>query len=276
MKYFMKSLFVFIALSVVMFAQNAIKVKMEEFSINRKYSIVVEGYFYEGFTGPLSVILYRIPAKKLWEREINDYRNFIMPKVSNNGISALLCDGYIQFIDSTSRFLGSFGPDSGWMMYFDSEENERINSSFSEDGSTYYDVIIEQSGNRRSNTKLLAINNSGNAKWNLALGKFEFGRIRVIKNRIILDDFGMASVEYINRVTLCDINGTLIKQMDYDLKSGYEKLLIDPINFEVIVEYANTYKAYSLIDGNYTRDVEKNEFMKLDKDIYYGSQHYAE
>lgn len=167
----MKKYFYFIVvLPFFLNAQSAVLCTFEKSSPNGLYKVIIKGNFYEGFSGKVSIELKTKKQKSVWKYSVNEQRNFILPAVSNTGLTALLYDGKVQFMDLNGKKIGEFQPDSGWVMYYDLEEFVQSFGCFSDDGSMYFDFVKKTNSNRTDSIWLFGINNKFSSCWSVNTG----------------------------------------------------------------------------------------------------------
>ncbi len=231
------------------------------------YSLEVLGHYYEGgFSGDTRLTLRDGEGRELWSRSP---KLDAWPTVSDQGDVAILENGLVSFYGSDGESRGSW-PKSGRLTPYYYKWYHTFKHAYSRDGEFYFAFVMFRQHLDRG-VEFVAVDRNASEKWRIPLGRYFPTKIQSTDARVVIDDFSLASINYVNRCILMDLSGNILGEYDVDTRRPWTHPIIREEKEELwIYDDEDTLTAYSLEDGTAVRTVSSDEVASLlmDSDYY--------
>lgn len=200
-------------------------------SYNNNFRISVTGNYYEGFSGLQQICLLDKEDKVFWERSF-DGNSLRLPRVSNEGIVAVIDHKSLTFINNESIILGNYKLSSD--NYFSYQEYDDTFSGFSFNGKSYLIMIGSRKNKSRS---LTCFNTITNIIWSYDLANFLTRSLKCFKKGIALHVYTPEEREYTNRFYFFEYSGKIRFLYEPEEKYHVYRFYYDPEKDSFIINF---------------------------------------
>jgi len=247
-------------------------VTIESISENAAFKVTTHGCFHEGYCGEPLVTLYHGLNVKCWEKTLILGAK---PRVSNRGEVAIIkyCHNLkredeslpfyyveIDFYDSTGNVKGTYSTQNKHETLFHRCEMCEPIHEYHPDADRYFTIVAPASG---GNFTLLALSNSGDELWRKDLEKYYCTSIQFNRDRIILDDFSRAALNYENKIYIINDAGDIVFQYSLNLKNPFTPPIVLKDKGELWFYKEKDVIALDPEEGKLTRAVPRSELKTL-------------